>query len=103
MCSACGFPAMPGHWTDAGAKTAGDRLRLRFIRLASVNRLLAPYGLTAHDDGATPGLQLIAPDGRRELVPDLEALWGAAARLAGAAVDPLSPRALGEAGDVRAG
>lgn len=97
MCSACGFPAAPGHWTDAGAATPGDRLRLRFVRLARVNRLLAPYGLAAHDDGATPGLQLVAPDGRRELVPDLEALWAAAARLAGAAVDPLSPRALGDA------
>ncbi|TPE49284.1 hypothetical protein [Amaricoccus solimangrovi] len=99
MCGACGFPTAAGHWTDAGAGSPGERLRLRFTRLARVNRLLAPYGLRAHDDGATPGLQLIAPDGRRELVPDLEALWGAAARLAGEPVDPLSARALGEGGD----
>ena len=95
MCSACGFPAAPGHWTDAGAQSPGDRLRLRFIRLTAVNRLLAPYGLKAQDDGATPGLQLFAPDGRRELVPDLEALWAAAARMTGTPVDPLSSRALG--------
>ena len=77
MCSACGFPAAPGHWTDAGAQTPGDRLRLRFARLGAVNRLLAPYGLKAWDDGATPGLQLFAPGGQRELVSDLAALWAA--------------------------
>ncbi|VDC20123.1 hypothetical protein [Pseudogemmobacter humi] len=94
MCSACGFPARPGHWTDAGGATPGERLRLRLIRLAAVNRLLAAYGLSAHDDGVTPGLQLFAPGGARELVPDLDALWAAAARMAGAPVDPLSARAL---------
>ena len=99
MCSACGFPAAPGHWTDAGAQDPASRLRLRFTRLAAVNRLLAPWGLKAHDDGATPGLQLFAPDGRRELVPDLEVLWTAAARLAGAPIDPLSPRAMAVAAD----
>jgi hypothetical protein len=96
MCSACGHPAAPGHWTDAGAATPGDRLRLRFVRLAVVNRLLAPYGLRAHDDGATPGLQLFAPGGARTLVPDLEALWREAERMAGVPVDPLSDRALAD-------
>ena len=94
MCSACGFPAAPGHWTDAGAKAPADRLRLRFIRISAVNRLLAPYGLKAYDDGATPGFQLSNPTGRRELVPDLEALWIAAAKMAGEPIDPLSARAL---------
>ena len=98
MCSACGFPAKPGHWTDAGAESPGERLRLRFIRLAAVNRLLAPWGLKAYDDGATPGLQLFAPGGARVLVDDLEQLWSEAARLAGEAIDPLSVRALAHAG-----
>lgn len=96
MCSACGFPAAPGHWTEAGAADPGARLRLRFARLAAVNRLLASWGLRAHDDGATPGLQLYAPGGGCELVPDLDALWAAAARIAGAPVDPLAPRALAD-------
>ncbi|WP_374641219.1 hypothetical protein [Tabrizicola sp.] len=95
MCNACGFPAAPGHWTDAGASSPGDRLRLRFTRLAVVNRLLARYGLTARDDGVTPGLQLFAPGGEWVLVPDLESLWREAARLAGGPIDPLSDRALG--------
>ncbi len=94
MCSACGFPARAGHWTDAGGATLADRIRLRLIRLAYVNRLLAPYGLSAYDDGMVPGLQLFAPGGARELVPDLESLWAAAARLTGEAIDPMSPRAL---------
>ena len=94
MCSACGFPSRPGHWTDAGGATPSERLRLRFARVAAINRLLAPYGLKAHDDGVTPGLQLFAPGGARELVADLEALWSAAARLVDQPIDPLSPRAL---------
>ena len=98
MCSACGFPAKPGHWTDAGASTPAEKVRLRFIRLASVNRLLAPWGLKAHDDGATPGLQLFAPGGARILVDDLESLWAEAGRMAGEAIDPLSARALGHDG-----
>ena len=73
----------------------GDRMRVRFTRLAVVNRLLAPYGLKAHDDGVTPGLQLFAPNGERVLVPDLDALWREAARLARSAIDPLSDRAIG--------
>jgi hypothetical protein len=97
VCSACGFPARPGHWTDAGATDPGGRLRLRYERLGMINRLLAPYGLRAHDDGATPGFQLMAPDGRRVLVPDLEGLWSEAARLAGTPIDPLSARVLGDA------
>jgi hypothetical protein len=95
MCSACGFPAAPGHWTDAGATSPGDKIRLRFVRLAVINRLLEAYGLKAYDDGVTPGLQLFAPGGERVLVTDLAALWREAGRLAGALIDPLSDRALG--------
>ena len=95
MCSACRFPAAPGHWTDAGATSPGDKIRLRFVRLAVINRLLEVYGLKAYDDGVTPGLQLFAPGGERVLVPDLAALWREAGRLAGTPIDPLSDRALG--------
>lgn len=93
MCSACGFPAAPGHWTDAGAVTPGGRLRNRFARIAVVNRLLAPYHLQAHDDGAIPGLQLASRSGDHAIVPDLEALWVAAERMAGCPIDPLASHA----------
>ena len=90
MCSACGFPLKPGHWADAGALGAGERLRLRFARMTVINRLLAPYRLKVHDDGATPGLQLFGPTGERVMVPDLDVLWREAARMAGTPIDPLS-------------
>ncbi|MBO6900048.1 MAG: hypothetical protein JJ864_01765 [Rhizobiaceae bacterium] len=96
MCSACGFPALAGHWSDAGVSSPGDKMRIRFTRLAIVNRLLKPYRLAAHDDGATPGFQLLAPDGARVMVKNLEELWKEAGRIAGTAVDPLSARALGD-------
>lgn len=83
------------YWTDAGTTSAGDRLRNRFLRLATVNRILGPYRLSAHDDDATPGLQLASARGERVLVPDPEVLWQAADRMAGQPVDPLSPRVTG--------
>lgn len=95
MCNACGFPSVPGHWTDAGAEGASQRMRMRFIQISVVNKLLAPYKLKASYDGTNPGLQLFAPGGEWVLVDNLEALWGEAARLAGTPIDPLSKRALG--------
>jgi len=96
MCGACGFPSRPGHWTDAGATFPADRLRLRYMRLDFINRLLKPYRLIAADNGAVPGFQLITQGGRRVLVQDLEMLWQEAARLAGVAIDPLSKQVLGD-------
>lgn len=95
MCSNCGFPSTVGHWTEAGAASAHDRMRARFRRAALLNRALATYGLTAHDDGATPGVALSDRTGRVEIVDDLAALWAAAERLGGRPVDPLDPRFTG--------
>ena len=47
MCNACGFPAAPGHWTEAGATKPGDKLRARFIRVATLQRILKQYGISA--------------------------------------------------------
>ncbi|MBM3604203.1 MAG: hypothetical protein FJX25_05465 [Alphaproteobacteria bacterium] len=90
MCSACGYPAAPGHWTDAGAVTPGDRMRNRLIRMTVVNRILAPYRLNARDDGVIPGIQLSSGFGATVIVPDLEALWIEAARMARRPIDPLA-------------
>ena len=89
MCNACGHPAAPGHWTDAGAATPGERLRLRFRRAEILRRVLRPYGLTAHDDGAVPGIQLATLTGAGAIVPDLERLWIEAERLSGRPIDLL--------------
>lgn len=94
MCSACGFPTRPGHWTEAGAEASGDKLRLRFRRAKVLNKILDGYGLAAHDDGLTPGIQLRSSNGRTTILPDLEAVWAEAERQNGRALDPLDPRFL---------
>jgi hypothetical protein len=91
MCNACGNPAVPGHWTDAGAATAGDRLRARFQRAALLNKVLRPYGLSAHDGGIVPGIQLSTLSGSTVIVPDLGFLWVEAERILGRPIDPLDP------------
>ena len=89
MCNACGNPAVPGHWTDAGAQTPSDRLRVRFHRANLLNTILRPYGLSAHDGGIVPGIQLSTLSGSTIIVPDLGSLWAEAERLIGFPIDPL--------------
>ena len=80
MCNACGFPTRPGHWTDAGADNAGDRLRLQLRRAEVLNKLLKGYGFTARPPGHAPGFALSSFSGRTTILPDLEAVWQEAAR-----------------------
>lgn len=89
MCRACGNPAAPGHWTDALALTPGDRLCARFHRAALLNAVLRPYGLTAHDGGLVPGIQIGTLSGAYAIVPDLGALWAEVERLRGKPMDPV--------------
>jgi hypothetical protein len=96
MCSACGYPAAPGHWTEAGAATASDRLRTRFRRAQVLKSVLPAFGLTAHDDGQVPGIQISTLSGDHMIVRDLEEVWAAAERMSGRAVDPLDPRLIGD-------
>jgi hypothetical protein len=95
MCSSCGFPAAPGHWTEAGAATAPDRLRARFRRAQVLESVLPAYGLTAHDGAQVPGIQIGTLSGNHSIVRDLEEVWAEAERLSGKPVDPLDPRFLG--------
>lgn len=89
MCAGCGAPPVPGHWTDAGAATPTDRLRIRFARVQVLARILAGRHLTVWDGLLVPGLTLAATGGRQVIVPDLDALWSAAERLTGRCLDPL--------------
>ncbi len=91
MCNACGNPAVPGHWTEAGAATPSDRLRARFHRAGLLDKVLRPYGLTAYDGGVVPGIQLSTLSGNQSIVPDLSAVWAEAERLLGRPIDPLDP------------
>ena len=92
MCNACGFPTRPGHWTDAGADNAGDRLRLQLRRAQVLNKLLSGYGLKARPPGYGPGFALSSLSGRTALLPDLEAVWTEADRQIGHPLDPLDAR-----------
>ncbi len=96
MCNACGNPSVPGHWTEAGAATPGDRLRARFHRAGLLDKLLRPYGLTAHDGGMVPGIQLGTLSGSQAIVADLGALWAEAERMLGRPIDPLDPSFLND-------
>lgn len=91
MCSACGFPAAPGHWTEAGAATAHDRLRERFRRVQVLQKALAGSGVSVHDGGLVPGIQVMSLGGAQTIVPDLETLWAEVEKLRGHALDPLNP------------
>ena len=95
MCANCGFPSAPGHWTEAGAATASDRLRARFRRAQVLQSILLAYGLMVHDDGVTPGLTIATQTGIYEMVADLTEIWAVAERLHGRPIDPLDPRFVG--------
>ncbi|MEH6647331.1 hypothetical protein [Sulfitobacter sp.] len=95
MCNACGFPTRPGHWTDAGATTSGDRLRLQLRRVEVLNKILRGYGFSARTPGHGPGFALASFTGRTTLLPDLETVWEEAAQQLGQPLDPLDPRFTG--------
>jgi hypothetical protein len=89
MCSACGFPTTQGHWSEAGAGDAHQRARARFIRAQKLDAVLRRHGLTAHDDGLTPGLQISDRTGRVIMARDLREVWIAVEKLIGRPIDPL--------------
>ena len=89
MCGSCGFPAAPGHWTEAGATTPHERLRERFRRVLVLQKVLNQSGVTAHDGGVVPGIQVMSLSGGQTIVPDLEALWAEVEKLSGHVFDPL--------------
>ncbi|MFC7704565.1 hypothetical protein ACFQXB_10215 [Plastorhodobacter daqingensis] len=91
MCTACGFPARPGLWTEAGLEGPGDRLRARFLRAQILQRVLRPHGLTAHDDGQTAGIQIGTLSGARQIVDTVPEIWPAVEALLGRPFDPLDP------------
>jgi hypothetical protein len=100
MCANCGFPAAPGHWTEAGAATATDRLRERFRRAQVLQAILPSYGLTAYDDGIISGITVATRTGNHVMVADLTEFWAAAERIGGKVIDPLDSRfTCADAGD----
>jgi hypothetical protein len=95
MCSACGYPASPGHWTEAGAANTSDRLRSRFRRAEVLQKVLSVYGLKAHDGGLVPGIQISNQFGNQIIARDLAEVWVTTEQWTGRVVDPLDPHFLG--------
>ncbi|MGE0242279.1 MAG: hypothetical protein AB7F09_13545 [Parvibaculaceae bacterium] len=98
MCSACGFPTTQGHWSEAGAGDAHQRTRARFIRVRKLDAILRAHGLTAHDDGLTPDMQIADRTGRVIMARDLREVWMAVEKLLGRPLDPLDPHVLSRPG-----
>lgn len=90
MCNACGNPAAPGHWTEAGAQSGGKRIRATHQRMSVLKRVLSPYGFSVYADGIIPQIQLLCPGGARVLVNNLSDLWAEVERIQGFAIDPLA-------------
>ncbi len=94
MCVLCGDLVGDGHWAErtrgaGGGAGEAHRRQARFKRVRVVNRVLAPYQLSMHED--LSGTRYVVGDrkGAQEVVRDLGELWPAADRLAHMAVDPL--------------
>lgn len=98
MCSSCGYPAAPGHWTEAGAANLPDRLRARLRRAQVLQVVLPAYGLTAYDGAQVPGVQISTLSGDHTIARDLSEVWATAERLVGGPIDPLDPRFIGGTG-----
>jgi hypothetical protein len=98
MCANCGFPLASGHWTETGAVSASDRLRARLRRAQVLRSVLPAVGLSAYDDGQTPGVQVMNMTGDRTIARNLDEVWRAAERMTGRPFDPLDVRVIGEDG-----
>lgn len=96
MCSMCGLLSDTPHWTDPAARSglapmpslARTRSREHLARLAPLNRVLRPFGMSVSDWGGAYVVQ--GSSGGQEVVADLGGIWSAAERLAGKRLDPLS-------------
>lgn len=99
MCGACGILQNGKDWTEGFGQAESQvvphlRLAERRRRMALVNDLLAPTGVTLREQGRQ--LILRGPTGATAVVTDLAHVWREADRLGRGCADPL--RADGKAG-----
>ena len=101
MCALCGTLGGKDHWIEPLAREGvyvrfadpAARRRERTRRIAEANVILGLFGLRL-EDWQADGYLLRTPTGKTEVVPDIAALWPAAQRLAGHALDPLDAETL---------
>lgn len=97
MCVLCGDLVGEVHWAErsllsgssAGGGEETHRRQARFQRTRIVNRVLAPYHLSMHEDLSGTRYVVANGKGAEEVVSDLDQLWAAAGRLAHTPIDPL--------------
>lgn len=93
MCVLCYEFAEDGHWTDMLASGEGEAVQQpsggRYRRLAILNAVVEPYGLSVSDPGY--GRHVVVSDrkGASEVASGLGALWVTAQRMAPRRIDVL--------------
>jgi hypothetical protein len=53
-----------------------------------LQKVLKGSGVSVHDGGMVPGIQVMSASGAQTIVPDLEAVWGEVEKLRGHVIDP---------------
>jgi hypothetical protein len=93
MCGLCGIFGVADHWTDGAGLDAdrgsASRRADRQHRVRIANAVLGLFGLRLSEWMSR--LTLTSRTGRTEIVDHLGAVWPAAERVAGRALDPLDP------------
>jgi hypothetical protein len=97
MCIACEFPALQGHWTEAGTARGPDAARDRLAMLSALGVALAADDLQVKAANLWSGFRISTRAGRFENAQNLEEAWAAAERMLGHPVDPLNPRFIARA------
>jgi hypothetical protein len=102
MCGLCGVLGSGEYWTDAAGRSEFEaagrkvvRRHERSQRVALVDAVLKPYGLSIRDWGGNSYV-LRSASGDTRNVYNLAGVWSAADELAETAVDPLSEPLLRE-------
>lgn len=98
MCVLCYEFAQEEHWTEALTSISGEPVTLapgaRYRRLAILNTVVRPYGLSVSDPGV--GRHVVVSDlkGSSHVASGLGAFWDLAQRLSSRRIDVLDDRVL---------
>jgi hypothetical protein len=89
MCGLCGMFGGGDHWTDQSGSDGLERAAERRHRVEMANLVLEPFGVRCTEWQGR--LTVAGRTGCTLVVDHLGALWPAAEKLAGRAIDPLDP------------
>lgn len=89
MCGLCSMFGGADHWTEQSGASGSDRAAERRYRVEVASAVLELFGVGCAESQGR--LTLSGPTGRSVVVDHLGALWPAAEKLAGRAIDPLDP------------